>query len=94
MLKTSDNDVAEGLHRLVALQTGFPATWAGAQAAQAAALARLGVPLATGLYDGSGLSRRDRLSPATLVAVLGQGVRRPAPEPARAAARGRSPSPA
>jgi D-alanyl-D-alanine carboxypeptidase/D-alanyl-D-alanine-endopeptidase (penicillin-binding protein 4) len=72
MLKTSDNDVAEGLHRLVALQTGFPATWAGAQAAQAAALTRLGVPLATGLYDGSGLSRRDRLSPATLVAVLGK----------------------
>jgi D-alanyl-D-alanine carboxypeptidase/D-alanyl-D-alanine-endopeptidase (penicillin-binding protein 4) len=72
MLKTSDNDVAEGLHRLVALQTGFPASWAGAQAAQAAALARLGVPLATGLNDGSGLSRRDRLSPAVLVAVLGK----------------------
>jgi D-alanyl-D-alanine carboxypeptidase/D-alanyl-D-alanine-endopeptidase (penicillin-binding protein 4) len=72
MLKTSDNDVAEGLHRLVALQTGFPATWAGARAAQAAALTRLGVPLAAGLNDGSGLSRRDRLSPATLVAVLGK----------------------
>ncbi|MDQ1599286.1 MAG: hypothetical protein QOD68_760 [Actinomycetota bacterium] len=72
MLKTSDNDVAEGLHRLVALQTGFPATWAGAQAAQSAALARLGVPLATGLNDGSGLSRQDRLSPAALVAVLGK----------------------
>ena len=72
MLKTSDNDVAEGLHRLVALQTGFPATWAGAQAAQAAALTRLGVPLTAGLYDGSGLSRRDRLSPATLVGVLGK----------------------
>ena len=72
MLKTSDNDVAEGLHRQVALQTGFPATWAGAQAAQAAALARLGVPLATGLKDGSGLSRRDRLSPAVLVAMLGK----------------------
>ena len=40
MLRDSDNDVAEGLHRLVALQTGFPATWAGAQAAQAAALTR------------------------------------------------------
>jgi D-alanyl-D-alanine carboxypeptidase/D-alanyl-D-alanine-endopeptidase (penicillin-binding protein 4) len=72
MLKTSDNDVAEGLHRLVALQTGFPATWAGAQAAQASALTRLGVPLVIGLNDGSGLSRRDRLSPATLVAVLGK----------------------
>jgi D-alanyl-D-alanine carboxypeptidase/D-alanyl-D-alanine-endopeptidase (penicillin-binding protein 4) len=72
MLKTSDNDVAEGLHRLVALQTGFPATWAGARAAQAAALGGLGVSLASGLNDGSGLSRRDRLSPAVLVAVLGK----------------------
>lgn len=70
MLRTSDNDIAEGLHRLVALQTGFPATWAGAQQAQQAALQRLGVPLSTTLYDGSGLSRRDRLRPAELVGVL------------------------
>ncbi len=70
MLQTSDNDVAEGLHRLVALQTGYPATWSGAQLAQQAALARLGIPLATTLYDGSGLSRRDRLTPATLVSTL------------------------
>lgn len=70
MLKTSDNDIAEGLHRLVALQTGFPATWTGAQQAQQAALQRLGVPLTTTLYDGSGLSRRDRLRPSELAAVL------------------------
>ncbi|HEU4998439.1 MAG TPA: D-alanyl-D-alanine carboxypeptidase, partial [Lapillicoccus sp.] len=30
MLRTSDNDVAEGLHRLVALRTGFRPTWPGA----------------------------------------------------------------
>jgi serine-type D-Ala-D-Ala carboxypeptidase/endopeptidase (penicillin-binding protein 4) len=72
MLQTSDNDVAEGLHRLVALQTGYPATWDGARAAQAAALGRLGVRLGTVMNDGSGLSRRDRLSPAVLVAVLGK----------------------
>jgi D-alanyl-D-alanine carboxypeptidase/D-alanyl-D-alanine-endopeptidase (penicillin-binding protein 4) len=70
MLQTSDNDVAEGLHRLVALQTGFPATWEGAQQAQLAGLGRLGVSLTTTLYDGSGLSRKDRLRPAELVAVL------------------------
>jgi serine-type D-Ala-D-Ala carboxypeptidase/endopeptidase (penicillin-binding protein 4) len=72
MLQTSDNDIAEGLHRLVALQTGFPATWTGAAQARAAELTTLGVPLTTTMYDGSGLSRRDRLRPAELVAVLGK----------------------
>ena len=71
MLRTSDNDVAEGLHRLVALQAGLPATWEGAAQAQVAGLARLGITISPGsLYDGSGLSRRDRLRPTELVAVL------------------------
>ncbi len=70
MLKDSDNDIAEGLHRLVALQAGYPATWAGAQLAQKAVLAGLGITLTTPVYDGSGLSRRDRLAPSTLVAAL------------------------
>jgi D-alanyl-D-alanine carboxypeptidase/D-alanyl-D-alanine-endopeptidase (penicillin-binding protein 4) len=71
MLRTSDNDVAEGLHRLVALQTGFRPTWPGAAAAQVAGLARLGITLPAGsVYDGSGLSRADRLRPLDLVAVL------------------------
>jgi D-alanyl-D-alanine carboxypeptidase/D-alanyl-D-alanine-endopeptidase (penicillin-binding protein 4) len=71
MLRTSDNDVAEGLHRLVALQTGYRPTWPGAAAAQVAGLARLGITLPAGsAYDGSGLSRADHLSPLDLVAVL------------------------
>lgn len=70
MLQDSDNDIAEGLHRLVALQTGYPATWTGAQQAQKAMLAALGITLTTTVYDGSGLSRRDRLAPSTLVAAL------------------------
>ena len=62
---TSDNDVAEGLHRLVALQTGYRPTWPGAAAAQVAGLARLGITLPTGtVYDGSGLSRRRPPEPA------------------------------
>ena len=72
MLQESDNDIAEGLHRLVALQTGFPATWEGAQAARVAALGRLGVTITTPVYDGSGLSRLDRLTPDEIVAVLGR----------------------
>lgn len=71
MLRTSDNDVAEGLHRLVAVQTGYPPTWQGAAEAQVAGLARLGIAVAPGsLHDGSGLSRRDRLSPVEVATVL------------------------
>lgn len=71
MLRDSDNDYAEALHRLVAVQTGFPPTWAGAQLAQRQALARLGIDLGTStLYDGSGLSRSDRLTPIDVVRVL------------------------
>jgi D-alanyl-D-alanine carboxypeptidase/D-alanyl-D-alanine-endopeptidase (penicillin-binding protein 4) len=71
MLRTSDNDVAEVLHRMVAVQNGLPATWQGAAEAQVAVLARLGVTIRPGsVHDGSGLSRSDRLTPAEVVAVL------------------------
>jgi D-alanyl-D-alanine carboxypeptidase/D-alanyl-D-alanine-endopeptidase (penicillin-binding protein 4) len=70
MLQQSDNNVAEALHRMVALKTGFDATWDGARQAQVAGLAALGIPLTSTMYDGSGLSRRDRVSPATLAATL------------------------
>ena len=72
MLQLSDNDTAEALHRLVALQTGFPATWDGAAQAQVAALAKLGLTLTGRLYDGSGLSRADRLTATDLLTVLGK----------------------
>jgi D-alanyl-D-alanine carboxypeptidase/D-alanyl-D-alanine-endopeptidase (penicillin-binding protein 4) len=71
MLRDSDNDYAEALHRLVAIRTGFAPTWAGAQLAQRQTLGRLGVDLGTSvLYDGSGLSRADRLAPIDVVRVL------------------------
>jgi serine-type D-Ala-D-Ala carboxypeptidase/endopeptidase (penicillin-binding protein 4) len=71
MLRNSDNDYAEALHRLVAIKTGRAPTWGGARRAQRAALARLGVDLgAATLYDGSGLSRADRLAPLDIVRVL------------------------
>jgi D-alanyl-D-alanine carboxypeptidase/D-alanyl-D-alanine-endopeptidase (penicillin-binding protein 4) len=71
MLRDSDNDYAEALHRLVAIKTGHAHTWGGARNAQRAALARLGVDLGTAtLYDGSGLSRADRLAPLDIVRVL------------------------
>ena len=71
MLLPSDNDYAEALHRLVALKTGYGATWSGAAAAQRKVLLGLGIDLGTSqLYDGSGLSRADRLTARQLVSVL------------------------
>lgn len=71
MLLSSDNDHAEALYRLVALALGQRATWAGSAAAGRAALSAQGVAIGAGqLYDGSGLSLRDRLSAGQLVSVV------------------------
>lgn len=70
-LTVSDNTAAEVLLRQVGLAVRHDASFAGGTAAVRQVLTRLGVPLA-GLhqYDGSGLSRRDRIEPATLIGVL------------------------
>ena len=81
MLTRSDNDIAETLLRLVALETGHAPDWPGAAAAERAILQRLGVPLdGVVLYDGSGLSRRNRLTPAALVHLLRLAVSPEHPE--------------
>jgi serine-type D-Ala-D-Ala carboxypeptidase/endopeptidase (penicillin-binding protein 4) len=69
MLLESNNVIAENLARHVALATGRPASFSGGAAAEKAVLAKLGI---TGIHlvDGSGLSPRDRISPATLVALV------------------------
>jgi D-alanyl-D-alanine carboxypeptidase/D-alanyl-D-alanine-endopeptidase (penicillin-binding protein 4) len=71
MLQHSDNVLGEALARQVALAKGQPATFEGGAAAARAVLASLGLPV-TGLSlsDGSGLSRRDRLSPQLLTGLL------------------------
>ncbi|HEX5741998.1 MAG TPA: D-alanyl-D-alanine carboxypeptidase/D-alanyl-D-alanine-endopeptidase, partial [Pilimelia sp.] len=75
MLRESENIVAEALARQVALARGAPATYAGAAAAMSAVLADLGLP-ADGavLSDGSGLSRRNQLSPHLLTALLAEAA--------------------
>ncbi|NYH92672.1 D-alanyl-D-alanine carboxypeptidase/D-alanyl-D-alanine endopeptidase [Actinopolymorpha rutila] len=72
VLLVSDNDGAEILARQVAVASGKPATSAGAAAAVKAELARLGVAGADkiSLYDGSGLSRHNRISADVLSKVL------------------------
>jgi PBP4 family serine-type D-alanyl-D-alanine carboxypeptidase len=74
MLTESNNVIAETLARQVAVATGRPGTFAGAAAAVMGVAARLHV---TGirLYDGSGLSPMDRISPRALVKLVGLAAR-------------------
>ena len=70
MLQTSDNVIADVLARQVALAEHRPASFTGAVAAIRTVLGRLGAHVGAGMYDGSGLSSGDRVSPAALVSVL------------------------
>lgn len=81
MLSVSENNVAEVLFRQVAVASGLEATWAGAREAAERVLEGLGIdPEGMRLLDGSGLSRRDRLSPRFLANVLRVArVTKPAP---------------
>lgn len=81
MLSHSENNVAEVLYRQVAIASGLTPTWDGGRQAAEKALAALGID-STGmsLLDGSGLSRKDRLSPRFLASVLRMAkVTNPAP---------------
>jgi D-alanyl-D-alanine carboxypeptidase/D-alanyl-D-alanine-endopeptidase (penicillin-binding protein 4) len=69
MMLTSDNEHAEALHRLVGIRAGYGNTWSAARAAQQQGLAAQGLS-ATALYDGSGLSRSDRLTGVQLARVV------------------------
>ncbi|EAP98315.1 putative carboxypeptidase [Janibacter sp. HTCC2649] len=71
MLNASQNDYAEGLHRLSALRRGHNADWAGARANALEVLASRGID-STSLVinDGSGLSQTGRLTPLTAIDVL------------------------
>ncbi|HET8683187.1 MAG TPA: D-alanyl-D-alanine carboxypeptidase/D-alanyl-D-alanine-endopeptidase [Micromonosporaceae bacterium] len=81
MLADSDNVVAEALARQVALARGLPASFAGAAAAVAAVLGELGLPVAEStLFDGSGLSRLNRLTPSLLTDVVALAARPDRPE--------------
>lgn len=67
----SDNNAAEVIAHQVGLAVGQDASFAGGAAAVAKVLTELGVPLAgTEILDGSGLSRKNLLTPAALLAVI------------------------
>lgn len=71
IVETSDNEAAEVLLRHVGREVSGAATFAAGSRAVADVLRRLGVATpGLRLYDGSGLSRDNRIDPDTLVDVL------------------------
>jgi D-alanyl-D-alanine carboxypeptidase/D-alanyl-D-alanine-endopeptidase (penicillin-binding protein 4) len=78
VLEVSDNEGAEVLAHQAGIASGAGGSFAGGVKAVEATLGRLGVD-ATGLrlHDGSGLSRSDRIAPATLVGVLQHATTEP-----------------
>jgi serine-type D-Ala-D-Ala carboxypeptidase/endopeptidase (penicillin-binding protein 4) len=71
IVEVSDNEGAEVLAHQVAVAQGRPATFAGAAVAVRHALGKLAISTAGDrIYDGSGLSRDDRLRAATLLSVI------------------------
>lgn len=80
-LEVSDNNAAEVLARHVGVAVRGNGSFTGASTAIRNVLISLGVPVAgMRLYDGSGLSRKDRIPPAILLDVLKTDV---APEHGR-----------
>jgi serine-type D-Ala-D-Ala carboxypeptidase/endopeptidase (penicillin-binding protein 4) len=73
MLLYSDNEMAESLHKLVGRELGYGASWSGARTAQAQELAVQKLKSGT-LYDGSGLSRADRLTAQQLARIVDRGI--------------------
>lgn len=71
MLQQSDNVIAEAMGRQVALAGGYPASFDGASQAMIAKINDLGLPGdEVNLYDASGLSRHDGISPTVLTGLL------------------------
>lgn len=70
MLTESDNDLAEALAHHVAIKQGLPGTFAGGARATMRVLAELGVDKGVRVYDGSGLSTANRITPQALSRLL------------------------
>ena len=77
MIAQSDNEAAEILLRQAAVAAGRPGTFDGGIATVQDVLRRLDIETSgLELHDGSGLSRRNRISPQTLAEVVAVSARR------------------
>ncbi len=80
-LQTSDNDLAEALGRVAAVESDRPGSFDGAREAVRAALTDLGVPTdGMLLLDGSGLARGSHVAPLTLARLLQEAAGGSRPE--------------
>jgi len=70
MLTVSDNDLAEAVARQIAIRRGAPASFEGATEAVSQELKALGIKQGVKVFDGSGLSRYNRISPSALTHIL------------------------
>jgi serine-type D-Ala-D-Ala carboxypeptidase/endopeptidase (penicillin-binding protein 4) len=70
LLTHSDDDIAEAMARQIAINQHRPPTFAGGAAATRDVLAKLGVAGGIEVYDGSGLSHDNRITPAALAKVV------------------------
>ncbi len=81
MLRESDNDIAEILSHLVGKKTLGEASFAGGARATKLVLGRNGISTTDlKLFDGSGLSRQNRITTTTVAQVLTEMVRGDRPE--------------
>jgi D-alanyl-D-alanine carboxypeptidase/D-alanyl-D-alanine-endopeptidase (penicillin-binding protein 4) len=75
-LENSDNVLAEALARQVAIARGAPPSFTGASAAIIEALEDLKIDtIGVEMYDGSGISTKDRVPPAVLAQVVALAVK-------------------
>ncbi|GII52450.1 D-alanyl-D-alanine carboxypeptidase [Planotetraspora thailandica] len=70
MLTVSDNDLAEALARQVAIKEGMPHTFVGEAQAVDKVLTRLKLNQGVEVHDGSGLSTKNRITPAGLARLV------------------------
>jgi D-alanyl-D-alanine carboxypeptidase/D-alanyl-D-alanine-endopeptidase (penicillin-binding protein 4) len=70
LLTHSDDDIAEAMARQVAIHLHRPPTFAGGAAATRDVLAKLGITGGIDIYDGSGLSHNNRITPSALAKVV------------------------
>ncbi|WP_311931798.1 D-alanyl-D-alanine carboxypeptidase/D-alanyl-D-alanine-endopeptidase [Microbispora sp. H11081] len=70
MLTHSDNDLAEALARHAAVKEGLPHSFESVPTAVGRVLTRLGVNEKVEVTDGSGLSTKNRITPAALAHIL------------------------